>query len=407
MASALHEADEDDDAPSSALNSDEVCELVRKELAPGGGNGLIVNSKTGEASERPTPATAKEKVANSITAVLPIARPLAETIYKTWMLHNDGRSNLFNIAAPSDYVLDVKLLAFVNLHPSSSPPPNDQGVLKGGDGSSAPEIPPGPVNLSTSTSQTANEPEPSLGEAVHVQAINPGPVQTDTTSTTTHVLALRNPQIDDSAADSVRRLEGPASSPKRFHRLRARMQKWGSVLFSTRKGSSVEKKDPTPQTIAAAIHELDHESPPKGVTICISGSKFSNIPSTARACVLLTLDTVVPPGRYTSDYDWYYRRIVGFESESERIMVARVFSQNSPTLLVYFFDFLKRMLIGKELEFVLNRGICKKLSIPEDASKYIPAMRKLMFMYMDTSRRWILSDLTPLSPTNYKVVVEK
>ncbi|CCW61850.1 unnamed protein product [Phytomonas sp. EM1] len=409
--SSLNEEEEEENT-HILMNSDEVCSLMQKELSTEGGKsekGPIMEPGMAEIQKELQSvsvgtSTSKEKVVKTITSLLPISRPLAEKIYNTWTLQNDGRANLFSIAAPSDYILDVKLIGFVELSPpilspsSSLKGPKDKGAAED-DSSKTPSVAYGEIHLSAGS----NNLDASLVEldCTNVSK-NSSPHESNKEPAVPRVRDMFDRQLSYSDTNLGKRQERPLTSRQRNLNLGARIKKLFSSPFSKRK-DAVMVENTASNASESSMSETELNTSAEGTIISVNGNISSTIPSTALACVFLTLEAVVPPSRYTSDYDWYYKRIVGFESESERIMIARVLSQSSPTLFVSFFDFLNRMFVGKQLQFGLNRAACKKIGIPEDASKYTPAMQKLMCLYLDSSKKWILSDLIPLHPTNYKL----
>lgn len=150
----------------------------------------------------------------------------------------------------------------------------------------------------------------------------------------------------------------------------------------------------TRQTGAPAAAEVTNTS---STIVKVNGVPLPPIPADARACAILTMDVVVPPERFVPNYQWFYRRIVGYENDYERIAVARVFAANSPKSLVTSLDFVVRMITGKPVELLFSKAIGRMVGIPEDVSKTPPASRKLVCMYMNASCQWVMSDMYPIA----------
>ncbi|RNF04510.1 hypothetical protein TraAM80_05102 [Trypanosoma rangeli] len=144
----------------------------------------------------------------------------------------------------------------------------------------------------------------------------------------------------------------------------------------------------------------------KGQTIItFRGRQLPRIPATAKACVVASIDVVTPPQRYDHNFDWYYQRIRGYESEYQRIAVARFFAMSNAQAVLAPLDFLVRMCTGRHLELACPPGISDMIGIPKNIAECPPAMRKLLCYYMDADGRWVLSDLlwvdtvtTPMMP---------
>lgn len=127
--------------------------------------------------------------------------------------------------------------------------------------------------------------------------------------------------------------------------------------------------------------------------ITFKGRPLPKIPASAVACVVASMDVVTPPQRYDPNFDWYYQRITGHESEYQRIAVARFFAMSNAQVILSPLDFLIRMFTGRNLELTCPPGISDLIGIPKNIAECPPAMRKLLCFYMDADGRWVLSDL--------------
>ncbi|KPA76447.1 putative mitochondrial hypothetical protein [Leptomonas pyrrhocoris] len=400
--------------------------------------------------------TLVQHVVSTITSIIPISTHLAESIFKIWMLQKEKQVNLSSIASPADYVLNSKLVIFARLdkariyfHSDSIGAEVDVTLnneyLRKLDPSSmgattTPASTEGHASATTTTTAAAAGGIKSASKS-HAEDGDPdeGMIQvlTDTaanaqrTTAEEHTFVLNRktrtltPQFSPAAAASV---QGDDKEEKALAAAAAAPAKSSGASVSVAKGATASRvqvtcaqasasatskaADAGPASPASQATDGEAASHAKGgraaaeavdpdessVFIKVNGNALPPIPADARACALLTVDVVVPPERYAYNFEWFYKRIVGYENEYERIAAARVFASNSPKSLGTFVDFVMRMITGKPVEFMFSKSLGRALGVPEDVSETPPATRKLMCMYMDASHKWVLADLMTLAP---------
>ncbi|KPI89695.1 hypothetical protein ABL78_1188 [Leptomonas seymouri] len=389
--------------------------------------------------------TLVQHVVSTIASIIPVSRHLAESIFKIWMLQKEKQVNLSSIASPADYVLDSKLVIFARLDkpriyfnsdsigaevdvtlnneylrkldPSTAgarPRPasaNDDGSPTAADGVSSKaqannadddDIEEGMIHVLTDTAANAQR----VKAEEHTFVVN------KQTRTLTPAFSSANAKAEDAPAATAATTEPPSPSGKAASKGKSAPLSRVQVTCAKPSENSAEKATTADTASTASLasdskaecgaaggkEETAADPDACSVFIKVNGNALPPIPADARACALLSVDVVVPPERYAYNFEWFYKRIVGYENEYEHIAAARVFASNSPKPLGTFLDFVMRMLTGKSVEFMFSKSIGRMIGIPEDVSETPPATRKLMCMYMDASYRWVLADLVTLAP---------
>lgn len=390
--------------------------------------------------------TLVQHVVSTITSIVPISRHLAESIFNFWVMQREKHVNLSSIASPADYVLDSKLVIFArldkpriyfnsdnigaevdvtlnndylrNLDPSAS---QSVASKKGEAASSSKsataataaeddDVDEGMIEVLTDTTANARSPatqehtflvdkktrkltQQSAPAAVvdasaAASATAAGASTTSANSNTTTPAATARPE---GKGNTISRVQVTCMKADEKN---ARASTGSTAISSTTSCATIKATTETKPAAAGTAADPDACS----VFIKVNGSALPPIPADARACALLTVDVVVPPERYAYNFEWFYKRIIGYENEYERIAAARVFASNSPKSLGNALDFVMRMITGKSVEFMFSKSIGRMIGIPEDVSETPPATRKLVCMYMDVSYKWVLADLITLAP---------
>ncbi|KAG5505292.1 hypothetical protein JIQ42_07499 [Leishmania sp. Namibia] len=395
-------------------------------------------SSKAEGDDKDTSASSKnlqdslvQSVVSSIASLIPVSRHLAESIFKIWVLHKEKQVNLSSIASPADYVLDSKLVIFARLGNARMYFNSDhvgaevdvtfnneylrklktasvagsgasENAQKAGAAGKADEddFDAGMIQVHTDTDANANARRTTAEE--HILVVNKATrTLTQMGSANASTAAASADAASRSGTNSTYTGAGGASAADS-----AKSTSTSSRVQVTRaKSDDFAKKS---AATAATVPPEKAAAPRKGgskeeeeahsVYITVNGNRLPPIPASAHACALLTVDVVVPPERYAYNFEWFYKRIVGYENEYERIAAARVFASNSPKPLASSLDFMTRMVTGKPVEFMFSKAIGRMIGIPDDVSQTPPATRKLMCMYMDQSYKWVLADLVTLAP---------
>ncbi|CBZ24785.1 conserved hypothetical protein [Leishmania mexicana MHOM/GT/2001/U1103] len=368
-------------------------------------------------------------VVSTIVSLIPISRHLAESIFKIWLLHKDKQVNLSSIASPADYVLDSKLVIFARLGKARMyfnsnnvgaevdvTFSNDYLRKTGAAGKvEEDDFDTGMIQVHTDTDANAHrataEEHTFVVDKATRTLMPTGPTAASTAAAPTTASADEASHSGENSASAAARGASAADSAKSSgtaSRIQVTCVK--SEDFSRKSASTptvaatavpdeATAKTAAPEKTAAAPQESsEEEEEAHSVYIKVNGNMLPPIPASAHACALLTVDVVVPPERYAYNFEWFYKRIVGYENEYERIAAARVFASNSPKPLANFLDFFMRMVTGKPVEFMFSKAIGRMIGIPDDVSQTPPATRKLMCMYMDQSYKWVLADLITLAP---------
>ncbi|CBZ32585.1 hypothetical protein, conserved [Leishmania donovani] len=377
-------------------------------------------------------------VVSTIVSLIPVSRHLAESIFKIWLLHKDKQVNLSSIASPADYVLDSKLVIFARLGKARMyfnsdnigaevdvtfnndylrklDPANVAGSGAAGSAQKADaagkvdedDFDTGMIQVHTDTDANAHR---TTAEE-HTFVVNKAtrtltPTGSTAASTAAAAAAASANQARHSGGNSASAGAGGAStadsakSPGTASRIQVTCVKPKGFSKSASTATVAETAVPDEVTAktAAPKESSEEEEEAHSVYIKVNGNMLPPIPASAHACALLTVDVVVPPERFAYNFEWFYKRIVGYENEYERIAAARVFASNSPKPLASFLDFFMRMVTGKPVEFMFSKAIGRMIGIPDDVSQTPPATRKLMCMYMDQSHKWVLADLVTLAP---------
>ncbi|XQJ25635.1 hypothetical protein NXY56_001575 [Leishmania guyanensis] len=374
-------------------------------------------------------------VVSTIVSLIPVSRHLAESIFKVWVQHKDKQVNLSSIASPADYVLDSKLVIFARLgkarmyfnsdnvgaevdvtfnndylrklDPSDVAGSGAAGSAQKADAGGKvdeDEFDTGMIQVHTDTDANAHR---TVAEE-HTFVVNSATrTLVPTASTTASTAAAATTASADEARHSGKKsaCAGPGSASAVESAKSSGTASRVQVTYVKPKGFSEKTADTatvpdeaTAKAAAAPKESLEEEEEGHSVYIKVNGNMLPPIPASAHACALLTVDVVVPPERYAYNFEWFYKRIVGYENEYERIAAARVFASNSPKALASLLDFLMRMVTGKPVEFMFSKAIGRMIGIPDDVSRTPPATRKLMCMYMDQSYKWVLADLVTLAP---------
>ncbi|KAG5509580.1 hypothetical protein JKF63_06285 [Porcisia hertigi] len=385
--------------------------------------------------DAPPPASSKATlqdslincVVSTIVSLIPVSRHLAESIFKIWVMHKEKKVNLSSIASPEDYVLDSKLVIFArlgkarmyfNTHNVGAEVDvtfsNDylrkldpavlagSGVERGEDQANVVDNPNendfdrGMIQVHTDTEANAHR---TTAEE-HTFVVNKATGALMPTGSTIASTAAAGASAAERAKSSntVSRVQVTCA---KVEDLAERNAGTATSAAPVEPAESTAKTEATEKVAAAAKgagSEAAEEEEEHAVYIKVNGNMLPPIPASAHACALLTVDVVVPPERYAYNFEWFYKRIVGYENEYERIAAARVFASNSPKPLANFLDFFMRMVTGKPVEFLFSKAIGRMIGIPEDVSQTPPATRKLMCMYMDHSKKWVLADLITLAP---------
>ncbi|KAG5484057.1 hypothetical protein LSCM1_05911 [Leishmania martiniquensis] len=366
-----------------------------------------------------------ESVVSAIVSLIPVSRHFAESIFKIWLLHKDKQVNLSSIASPTDYVLDSKLVIFARLGNARMYCNSDSvgadvdvtfsneylrrldvaGVAGSGAPGSAPhasaagkadedDVESGMIQVHTDTDANAHRATPEE----HVLVLNKATRSLAPISSAS-ARAADAGRRSGKNAPTVGAGGAPASDSTTSVDSASRVQVTcaKSGRFSK---TSADTAAAVPPEVNASAHKRSSEKAEEAhsVYIKVNGNMLPPIPASAHACALLTVDVVVPPERYAYNFEWFYKRIVGYENDYERIAAARVFASNSPKSLASFLDFFMRMMTGKPVEFMFSKAIGRMIGIPDDVSQTPPATRKLMCMYMDQSYKWVLADLVTLAP---------
>ncbi|KAK7195193.1 hypothetical protein NESM_000444100 [Novymonas esmeraldas] len=332
-----------------------------------------------------------QSVVSTITDLLPVSRHLAESIFNIWMLQAEKQVNLASVASPSDYVLDSKLVIFARLDQArmyfnSHQVGAEVDVTFDNDylrtlTPATSDVDAGMIEVHTDTDANARRTTPEA----HTFVVNKSTrTLTPTNAAAAKAMAAPADVPGNHNADDVAQKAAPTGATSRVH--------------VTCAGSDAGTADTTAAAAATSAAATATGEETHSVYIKVNGNTLPPIPASARACALLTVDVVVPPERYAYNFEWFYKRIVGYENDYERIAAARVFASNSPTSLASFLDFVMRMVTGKPVEFMFTKSIGRMIGIPEDVSETPPATRKLMCMYMDQSYKWVLADLVTLAP---------
>lgn len=381
-----------------------------------------------------------QHVVSTITSIIPVSKHLAEFIFKIWMLQKEKQVNLSTIASPADYVLASKLVVFARL---------DKARIYFNSDNIGAEV---DVTLNndylrkldqakvgttssntTSTASSASGAGNTKAQKNDDDDVDEGMIEvlTDTTANATRATEEEHTFVVDRKTRKLTRKMTPKSAPSG-----AVLEAAAAATPSSSSGKTApEDKGATTSRVQVTCvkarenmtsgkisdtkadgekqqqqqEQQDQQQRPSecataddvnacSVLIKVNGSALPPIPADARACALLSVDVVVPPERYAYNFEWFYKRIVGYENEYERIAAARLFASNSPKSLGNFLDFVMRMLTGEPVEFMFSKSIGRMIGIPEDVSETPPATRKLMCMYMDASYKWVLADLITLAP---------
>lgn len=102
---------------------------------------------------------------------------------------------------------------------------------------------------------------------------------------------------------------------------------------------------------------------------------------------------VVPPQRYYSSYEWFFRRIRGHENLNERVLGAKHFCNVADSSLLGFVDFIARMITGKPMEVRLLPKLRRSLSLPDDAAGSVPVIHKVVTLLLDAKGKWYLHSI--------------
>jgi hypothetical protein len=394
--------------------------------------------------------TLVQHVVSTITSIIPVSKHLAESIFKIWMLQKEKQVNLSSIASPTDYVLDSKLVIFARLDKARIYFNSDNigaevdvtlnnDYLRKLDPNVASARGSGGAALHSSSSSSAAKDAASstagskkggmkakinknnaVADKDDDDDLDEGMIQvlTDTTANAqrstaeehTFVVDKRTRKLTQKSSPETVKAAKTAAEPAAASKV-AGMEGKGSTISRlqvtcvTASESAGAPAPAAPTNVAVATEETKKDGQGEAadpdacsVFIRVNGNALPPIPADARACALLTVDVVVPPERYAYNFEWFYKRIIGYDNEYERIAAARVFASNSPKSLGTFLDFVMRMITGKSVEFMFSKSIGRIIGIPEDVSETPPATRKLMCMYMDASYKWVLADLITLAP---------
>ncbi|GET86947.1 hypothetical protein, conserved [Leishmania tarentolae] len=384
-------------------------------------------------------------VVSAIVSLIPVSRHLAESIFKIWLLHKDKKVNLSSIASPADYVLDSKLVIFARLGKARMYFNSDNvgaevdvtfnndylrkldpaDVARGGAaGSSQKANAAGKEDeddfdtdmIQVHTDTDANAHRTTAEE--HTFVVNKATrtlTRMGSTAASTAVATAAAASEDEARHSRVNSTSAGADSASvagsaKLSCATSRIQVTcvkprdsseksasAATVAATAVPDEATAHTSAPEKVSAAPKESSEEEA-HSVYIKVNGNMLPPIPASAHACALVTVDVVVPPERYTYNFEWFYKRIVGYENDYERIAAARVFASNSPKPLASFLDFFMRMVTGKPVEFMFSKAIGRMIGIPDDVSQTPPATRKLMCMYMDKSYKWVLADLVTLAP---------
>ncbi|CAG9571047.1 conserved hypothetical protein [Leishmania major strain Friedlin] len=379
-------------------------------------------------------------VVSTIVSLIPVSRHLAESIFKIWLLHKVKQVNLSSIASPADYVLDSKLVIFARLgkarmyfnsdnvgaevdvtfsndylrklDPASVAGSGAAGSSQMADAAGKvdeDDFDTGMIQVHTDTDANAHR---TTAEE-HTFVVNKAtrtltPTGSTAASTAAAAAAASTDAARRSGGNSASAGAGGASaadsakSSGTASRIQVTCVKTTDFLRKSASAATVAatavRDEAAAKTAAPNESSGEEEEEAHSVYIKVNGNMLPPIPASAHACALLTVDVVVPPERYAYNFEWFYKRIVGYENEYERIAAARVFASNSPKPLASFLDFFMRMVTGKPVEFMFSKAIGRMIGIPDDVSQTPPATRKLMCMYMDQSYKWVLADLVTLAP---------
>ncbi|KAG5483484.1 hypothetical protein CUR178_07805 [Leishmania enriettii] len=394
-------------------------------------------SSKAEGDDKDTPASSKnlqdslvQSVVSSIASLIPVSRHLAESIFKIWVLHKEKQVNLSSIASPADYVLDSKLVIFARLGNARMYFNSDHvgaevdvtfnneylrklntasvvgsgasgNAQKAGAAGKADEddFDAGMIQVHTDTDANARR---TTAEE-HILVVDKATrTLTQMDSANASTAAAPADAASRSGTNSTYTGAGGASAADsaKSTGTSSRVQVTRVTSADFAKKSVATAATVTPEKVAAPRKgsSKEEEEEAHSVYITVNGNRLPPIPASAHACALLTVDVVVPPERYAYNFEWFYKRIVGYENEYERIAAARVFASNSPKPLASSLDFMTRMVTGKPVEFMFSKAIGRMIGIPDDVSQTPPATRKLMCMYMDQSYKWVLADLVTLAP---------
>lgn len=135
---------------------------------------------------------------------------------------------------------------------------------------------------------------------------------------------------------------------------------------------------------------------PSVLQFSLAGGSLIEIPDSALASAVVTMDVVVPPERYCSNFGWFYDRLTEYECDFQRIAAAHAFAQ-SFSVVAKALDLLSRIFSKKRVQMSLTKPVVEHFGIPKNIAECPPARRKLAIFYMDSSKRWVLADLLPVS----------
>lgn len=322
---------------------------------------------------------AVQRVVNGITSLLPVTHKFAESFFTAWSLQKDKKLNIFQCAAPNDYVINSKLAVFVRFD-------NPQVFY-----SDMMDTPGCSIEINFMSDYLVKRHAEKVKESGHAAAN----ARNDDTGIEGPSITLKARANEGTEAGTTL-LNGAATATTATSPISEAANAAAAAAMSVKatapSGDATESDSATATETAAAPPLVEDV-----LTIAVNKTAMPNIPSDALACVLLTLDVVVPPERFAPNYEWFYNRIVGHDSEFERIAAARVFAINAPKSVATLFDFVTRMFTGKPVEFMFSKTIGSMIGLPENVSECPPATRKLLCLYLDPTKKWVLSDIMNLN----------
>ncbi|EPY17615.1 hypothetical protein STCU_10505 [Strigomonas culicis] len=162
---------------------------------------------------------------------------------------------------------------------------------------------------------------------------------------------------------------------------------------------TLDRKVPAEEAATQTEEEAAEANRKTVLKLSLDNHALSPIPASARACAAVWLDVVIPPARANSNYDFFYKRVQETESEHERVAIARIIAQHAPMWLFAGLDFLVRMFTGHQSEFTFSKKHARMIGVPESIAEHPPVQRKLLLMYMDAAKQWVLSDLIAVRNT--------